>query len=330
MAEGKSIVHNCPLCGNSLDFIEKDNAWYCKFCKDYRDVENKADAKEVQPSVVPSSTEATQRRCFICLGLITDENESFECECGSISHDDCIKEVGNCSVCKIKYTPEDFLKLKDFVYLIKKGKSMLNKNRYKNAQLWFSRALKIRGNSTYAWNCKGMAYAENCQFEEALQCYDKAIELKKNHEAYYNKAITLLKMKSFKESLECVNTAISLNRDDANSWYVKGLALSKMRMPRIAIKCYDKALDLVPENGLFWYAKGKALIEIDRSDPALDCFESALEIDPKDINALFEKGRLLARINRIDEAKATFDEVLKWEPEHTGAIREKEKALARG
>lgn len=330
MVEGVSTQNKCPECGEYLDLIDDDDTWFCRSCNKYIDVHDKIDSKGMQPSVVSSSSNSFSERCSICLGSIADENQVFECECANISHEDCAKRVGKCSFCGKDYTPEEFLESKDFFKLIEKGKSAFNEARYDKAISWYKRALKVRANSVFAINCIGMAYAENGQFKDAMSCYDNALEMRKSHEAYYNKAVVLLKMKMYEDTLKSINEAISLNRHDARSWYVKGLALSRMNMNRVGIKCYDMALDLIPENHLFWYAKAKALMKLDRLDEALECYETSLEINPKDIKVLYEKGRLLSIKNRVDEAILTFDEVLKWEPEHTGAKREKEKVLARG
>lgn len=330
MAEGDSVVHNCPQCGNPLSYNETSNKMYCANCNRYNDINENESSKGPQPSVVISSSNGAQERCFFCLGFIKDEAEYFECECGNISHETCAKQVGKCSGCGKEYTPDVFLESKDFIKLIEKGKVAFSKKNYQDAVKWYNRALKIKNNSAYAWNCKGMALAGKGQFADAVECYDKALEMKKSHEAYYNKAIILLKMKMFNETIKSINEAISLNRNDARSWYVKGLVFSKMNKPRVAIKCYNTALDLIPENNLFWYAKGKALAKLERYDEALECYETALEINSKDVNVLFEKGRLLSYKNRVDEAIIAFDEVLKWQPQHTGARQAKDDAQMRG
>lgn len=301
----------------------------CKSCNKYICIRKEDNSKSIQPSVVLSSISSPER-CSICLGSIADEGEYFECECGDIFHEICAKQVGNCSFCKKKYTPEDFLGSWDFFKFMEKGKEAFNAARYDKSIVLYKMALKVKENSVSALNCLGMAFAEKGEFEDSVSCYNKSIEIKNSPEAYYNKAVVLLRTKNYEDSLNSINMAISLNRHDARSWYIKGLAFSKMNMNRLAIKCYDMALDLAPENASFWYAKGKALMKLERIDESLECYETALEIHPKDVNVLFEKGRLLSIKDRFDEAVSTFDEVLKWEPEHTGAKREKEKALARG
>ncbi|ODS38536.1 MAG: hypothetical protein A7315_03220 [Candidatus Altiarchaeales archaeon WOR_SM1_79] len=89
MMEGGWAKYKCPDCGDHLKYIEKYDAWYCKSCKEYREINNKSSQKTNIPSVVPSSSSGAQERCYICLGFIKDESEYFECECGNISHESC-------------------------------------------------------------------------------------------------------------------------------------------------------------------------------------------------------------------------------------------------
>lgn len=50
------------------------------------------------------------------------------------------------------------------------------------------------------------------RYNEAIQCFDKAIEIDPNYsDAYYCKAITFKDMKKYGEAMKCYNKAIELD-----------------------------------------------------------------------------------------------------------------------
>lgn len=75
-----------------------------------------------------------------------------------------------------------------------------------------------------AWNDKGAALETQGKLDEAIQAFNKAIELNPNFAlAWSNKALMLFKAKRYDEALEAVNKAIELNPKLAAAQKVKKL-----------------------------------------------------------------------------------------------------------
>jgi tetratricopeptide (TPR) repeat protein len=71
---------------------------------------------------------------------------------------------------------------------------------------------------------------ESNSFEEALACYDKAIELKRDYaDAYSNRGIAFSNLKRYVEALQSYDKAIKLNHDLADSHLNKSLILLLLR-----------------------------------------------------------------------------------------------------
>jgi tetratricopeptide (TPR) repeat protein len=87
-----------------------------------------------------------------------------------------------------------------------------------------------------AWNNKGIALSRLKRFEDAIACYDKAIELDPNHaNAWYNKAKAFRDMGQSRldkanedrtRAAKLINESLSLF-DSANKCYDKGETISK-------------------------------------------------------------------------------------------------------
>ena len=52
-----------------------------------------------------------------------------------------------------------------------------------------------------------------------------------------------------------------------------------------ALECVEKALSMEKNNPQIWNLKGVTLRSMGRYDEAIGCFNKSLEIEPKDLNA---------------------------------------------
>jgi len=71
---------------------------------------------------------------------------------------------------------------------------------------------------------KGQAYAEQGQYDRAVEFYDRAIQQ---------------------------------SPGTSTAWYQKGLALTAARDHRGAIECFDQAIRIDPASPRFWQARGR-------------------------------------------------------------------------
>jgi len=84
------------------------------------------------------------------------------------------------------------------------------------------------------------------------------------------------KMGRYEEAIKCYDKAIQINPDDAGGWYGKGLALKQMGRYDEAVNCYDKAIQITPHipSGA-WYNRGLALYQLKRYKEAKECFKKS-------------------------------------------------------
>ncbi|MGA9151794.1 MAG: tetratricopeptide repeat protein [Candidatus Nitrosopolaris sp.] len=95
-----------------------------------------------------------------------------------------------------------------------------------------------------------------------------------------NKGDSLFDMKKYKEAIECYDKAIELEPDFADAWESKGVALTDLKKYNEAIKCYDKAIELEPDYFFVWLHKAEALEALGNSKGAKEAFDRAKELDP--------------------------------------------------
>lgn len=61
--------------------------------------------------------------------------------------------------------------------LVEKGKSLLLKGNFEDALAYFEQALLLNQNDPELWNQKGVALRSLGRYDEALECFNKSLEL---------------------------------------------------------------------------------------------------------------------------------------------------------
>jgi len=129
------------------------------------------------------------------------------------------------------------------------------------------------------WYKKGTALFNLERYSEALQCYDKAIQLEPDKGLYWaNKGVALGNLSRYSEALQCYDKAIQLEPDNAMYWFSKGLVLFDLKRYNEVLQCYDKAIQLEPDNAEYWNMKGRALHYLSRYNEAKKCKQKAEEL----------------------------------------------------
>ncbi len=195
---------------------------------------------------------------------------------------------------------------------------------------------ELKDLEAWEWSNKGISLATLGRFDEALDCFDKALEFDpRDAEIWNNKGTCLSSVCRFEESIRCYDNALEFNPKDAAAWTGKGntlksagLFLESASCFEEAIGCYDRALALDLRHADAWYSKAMALDRLGQFDEALSCFDKALELDPRDPASWNKKGVSLEELGRLDEALRCYDRAVELDPQYPEAWIN--KALAEG
>jgi tetratricopeptide (TPR) repeat protein len=164
---------------------------------------------------------------------------------------------------------------------------------YQLSLVHFSRALALRPKFPVAWNNKGTVYLKLRQWDEAIDCFQKAsgdILYRTPHFAYNNLGL---------------------------AYYGKGEY-------RKAIDSYQKALEVSPSYSPARTNLGLALERINRWEAAIVAYKRAIDATPNYTPAHFNLGRLYIKLNRYAEAAEQLEEIIKIEPKSRAAEQARE------
>ena len=120
----------------------------------------------------------------------------------------------------------------------------------------YDEIIGINSGEGMAWRGKGLALCRLERPQEAIDCFDKALEIDPYDDlSQRSKDIQL-------EEIKAIDTMT--HSPDVSSLVTKGLDLQADSKYDEAIQCYDEAIKLDPEYLDAWYNKGNSLISLER------------------------------------------------------------------
>ena len=194
---------------------------------------------------------------------------------------------------------------------IKNGWAFDDKQEYDKAIECYDKAIELNPEYEYAWLSKGNVLRKLQNYEESLACYDRAIELNsKNEYAWLWKGYALSELQHYEESLACYDKAIELNPEYEDAWLWKGYALSELQHYEESLVCFDRAIELNPQNSITWNNKGYALIELQYYEKAAEALEQSLSINPSELSDKFHLLFLYRdKLDKMERAVELFDSI---------------------
>lgn len=176
-------------------------------------------------------------------------------------------------------------------------------------------ALAVNPDVASAHSNLGNALKEMRQFDDALQCYDRAISLEAgNADTYYNRGVVLQALRRFETALHSYDRALAMNANDEQAWNNRAVVLKTLEQYESALESAEQALSLNPNYVEAHSNRGNILRESGQFESALASYDRALGLLPDFADAHYNRGLVLHTLDRSDEAVASYDRALALDP----------------
>ena len=120
-----------------------------------------------------------------------------------------------------------------------------NLKRYEEAITCYDKALEINLLNEYAWTGRGNVLLRLKRYEEAITHYDKALEINSSLEyALRSRGLYYLMLQQYDEALKDLNHAIELEEDNDFNLYLRALAYKALNQPGKAQTDFVNAVKL--------------------------------------------------------------------------------------
>jgi tetratricopeptide (TPR) repeat protein/RsiW-degrading membrane proteinase PrsW (M82 family) len=170
---------------------------------------------------------------------------------------------------------------------------------------------------------RGRAYFERGLYNEAIEDFTKAIELKPDEAYfYYWRGRAYYEKRDHNEAVQDFTKAIKLKPDEADfyywcggAYYESGMAYFEKGLYNEAIECFTKAIELKPDMAYFYYWRGRAYYEKGDYGKAIEDFTKAIKLKPDDAYIYWWRGRARYRKGEHNESIQDFTEAIKLKPD---------------
>ena len=209
--------------------------------------------------------------------------------------------------------------------LLRKGEA-----RYDEAIACFDKALEMCPARAFAYfNNRGLALAGKGQYEPALSDFTKSIENNPDFaEAHVSRSAAYGALGRYDEALGDCERAIQLKPADARPYHNRGIIRAAGGQYDLALADYDHALALDAEDAETWQSRGLAHAALKRADLAIADFGRAIRLKPGYVEAHYYRGRADLETKQYADAIRDYSAVIALNPKSAEAYKNRAVAWA--
>jgi tetratricopeptide (TPR) repeat protein len=205
-------------------------------------------------------------------------------------------------------------------YLLSLGFALQNQGRFEQALQVFDKAVQLKPDTAQLWKLRGNVLVKLDRRDQAVLSFQHALKLDpRDRDAAYNSGSMLFELGRFDEAVSCFNLCDQLQPNHAPTLQKRALALSDLERFEEALVDIKRARALSPVEADICNNMGTILQRLGRHSEALPCFDQALEFRPDYPAAFTNRAFSLTHLHRFAEAFAAYDEMKVLHPHHAEA-----------
>jgi tetratricopeptide (TPR) repeat protein len=198
-----------------------------------------------------------------------------------------------------------------------------------NSVTLFDHATKVTENNYLAYNNLGFALSAEGKTNEAMENYEKSLEINPDYpDALNNVGYALAGQKRFAEAIPHYEKALRFQPNQADVHDNLGNALSELGRTQEAMVEYEKALQLNPEHADAHNNIGIVLAQQGKLDEGIAHFHSAIQFKANYASAHGHLGNALALQHKLNEAIKQYEKCLELNTNDAQAYNNLGNALA--
>ncbi len=180
-----------------------------------------------------------------------------------------------------------------------------------------SPAISAEENTSAYWTAQGDKLNAQYKFDDAIQAYDKALEINESYiAALAGKGEALWNTGRYNESLRSFDEVLNLSPYYVRAWVGKGVAFHGLGNFNESRRSYDRAIEIDPRYAMAWNDKAWLFYKQDMYQEAVDYSDKAIEILNRNLAATIDtKAVALEKLGKNDEALKWIDKSIELTPQ---------------
>ncbi len=156
------------------------------------------------------------------------------------------------------------------------------KGQLTNARNLYEQILNDDSKNHEVWNLLGILYTQVSEFDKALLCLQKAIELKPLPFYIENLAKMYFKKEDFQNAVELYEILVKNNSENYENTFNLAMAYKNNAQYDKAKETYYKAIELNPKSTESYFNLAYLCFNENDTKGAIECYKKVLEINPDD------------------------------------------------
>jgi tetratricopeptide (TPR) repeat protein len=201
-------------------------------------------------------------------------------------------------------------------YLSNLGISLKQSGRLDEALQVFDKAIQLKPDDPQAWLRLANVLVGLGRKAEALLTYQRVLQLDpRQWDAAYQCGLLLHEAERFEEALSCFTRCDEWRPDHVPTLQARARALRGLKRFNECLAEVLRADALAPADIVSCNNVGNALLSLKRPEEALQWFDKALALDPNAVEVLFNRASALGELCRFEEASEVYDHLQALDPD---------------
>lgn len=176
--------------------------------------------------------------------------------------------------------------------------------------------IAIDRNSPQAWCAVGNALSLNRDTDNALKCFQRAVNLDPTLPYPYTlQAHEHVASDAYEHAQDCYRLALRADKRHYNAWYGLGMVFLRLGNNSMAKLHFQKAANINPVNVVLICCIGMVLEKMNRHQESLVQYTRATELQPSSALSLFKRARLLVKLGMFSQALTDLDLLVTLAPD---------------
>ena len=168
---------------------------------------------------------------------------------------------------------------------------------------------------TYYETIRGFYLGTLEEYDEAMRCFIRAIDLKSNNiDAHYYIGLLYCIKKNIDDAYDRSITIINMNPESPLGYHLKGFVLAEQGKHDDAINCYDEAIKRQPDQISSHYQKCMSLFHLNRLDDALLHGNAVIELNSEYGDIVLTVTKILVILKKYNESLTLLNKKIKSHP----------------
>ena len=199
---------------------------------------------------------------------------------------------------------------------VQRGYGLHRLGNYEEAIVCFDTAVESAPHLADAWQGKGICLGELDESDAAIACFERVILIDpNNYRGWHNRGKALMRVDRYEEAITCFKRVLQLKPENYKAWYNRGLCLDHLRHLEQAIHSFDQALSLKPDCYYGWSGRGNTLTRMHRYDEAIYAFDRSIDLRSQNFPAWYGKAAAYGASRQILQAIGSLSQAMAYAPQ---------------